>query len=210
MRVLFPAAVIVHCRQLIVLVPVHWFMARKSCIFKEDDVKLALSTKNNNFSLPPPLTTTFLLFSHHHIFIVFLHQHHNHISVVFPPPPPHFHRFPSTTNRLVHLKIAHDLILTTKPPHFNHEIKTKRYDIIGVHEFLPSLMRFLPKKRPNWSLLHYCCVVKNQSEDWFLRRKSHHQAPRQRDAIAIKQKKPSLNRDEGEIPLGIRNNLFNT
>lgn len=116
------------------------------------------------------------------------HQHH--ISTVFQPPPPppyfhcfppatpqshlccfpstttttfppHFHRFTSTTNRLVHLQIAHDLILTTNLPHFNHEIKTKRYDIIGVHEFLLSLMTFRPKKRPNWSLLHYWWVVKN-------------------------------------------------
>ena len=165
MRVLFPAAVIVHCGQLIVLGQVHWFMARKSRIFNEEDVNVALSTKNNNFSHPPPpptTITTFPLFSNHH-------QHH-HISVVFPPPPapplppPHFLCFTSTTNRLVHLKIADDLISTKNPPHFNHEIKTKCYDVIGVHEWDSS-----PKRGPTdrW-------LVKNQSEHWFLRQKSHH------------------------------------
>ena len=162
MRVLFPAAVTVHCGQLIVLGQVHWFMARKSRIFNEEDVNVALSTKNNNFSHPPPpptTITTFPLFSNHH-------QHH-HISVVFPPPPapplppPHFLCFTSTTNRLVHLKIAHDLISTKKLPHFNHEIKTKRYDVIGVHEFLPSLMRLLSKKRPNWS-------ISSEKSEWSL------------------------------------------
>lgn len=32
-------------------IPVHWFLARKSYIFNEDEVKVALSTMKNNFSL---------------------------------------------------------------------------------------------------------------------------------------------------------------
>ena len=39
-------------------------------------------------------------------------------------------------------------------PHFIHEIKTKGYGIIGVNVFLPLLMRLLPQKGLNWSVLY--------------------------------------------------------
>ena len=32
------------------------------------------------------------------------------------------------------------------PAHFIHEIKTKRYGVIGVNVFLAKLIKFLPKK----------------------------------------------------------------
>ena len=56
MQVLFPAAFVV---QQYVPLPVHWFFVRRSCIFNEHEVKLALalSTTKNNF----PLSL------HHHI-----------------------------------------------------------------------------------------------------------------------------------------------
>ena len=41
------------------------------------------------------------------------------------------------------------------PQHFIYEIKTKGYDVFGVNLFLPKLMRFLPKKGTNRSLLYY-------------------------------------------------------
>ena len=38
------------------------------------------------------------------------------------------------------------------PVHFFSEIKTKGYYVIDVNVFLPSLMRFLPKKGANFIL----------------------------------------------------------
>ena len=45
--------------------------------------------------------------------------------------------------------------LNGNPPHFIHEMKTKGDDAIEFYEFLPSLMRFLPTKRPNRCALYY-------------------------------------------------------
>ena len=72
MQVLFPAAFIV---QQIVAVPFHWFLARKSYIFNENEGKLAYLRRKTLFFLLP-----FLLF---------------HVSIAFrqPPPLPDFNCF---------------------------------------------------------------------------------------------------------------------
>ena len=71
MQVLFPAAFIV---QQIVAVPVHWFLARKSYMFHENEGKLAYLRRKTCFLLP------FLLL---------------HVSIAFrqPPPLPDFNCF---------------------------------------------------------------------------------------------------------------------
>ena len=101
----------------------------KSCIFNEDEVKLALYTTKNKFSLSfhhhhhisfvfPPLppsphcycfpttTSTFLLFS--------LHSHL--ISIVFLPPPPRFYRFPSTTATFLLFSFHHHRVSIVLTP----------------------------------------------------------------------------------------------
>ena len=109
MQVLFAAAAIV-------LVPVHWLLAGKSCILMEQGQTSSFSTKYNVLLTPLPFQffcplqffipfSTILLFSLLNVFIP-----SSTIFIIFPlqffysppppppsPPPPHFYCFLSTT-----------------------------------------------------------------------------------------------------------------
>ena len=139
----------------------------KSCIFNEDEVKLALYTTKNKFSLSfhhhhhisfvfPPLppsphcycfpttTSTFLLFS--------LHSHL--ISIVFLPPPPRFYRFPSTTATFLSFSFHHhhvSIVFLPPPPRFyRFPSTTATFLLFSFHHhrvsivLTPQLYCFLP------------------------------------------------------------------
>ena len=92
MQVLFPAAFIV---QQIVAVPVHWFLARKSYMFHENEGKLAYLRRKTFVSSSLFGFCTFLLLSDSH--------HHYQISIVSPTPPPTHYRLciePTSTPHL--------------------------------------------------------------------------------------------------------------
>ena len=96
MQFLFPAAFIV---QQIVPVPVHWFLARKSYIFNDNEGKLPFLPRKKCFASPffpfarfycIPTTTTTTRFQ---LFLLLLRLHI--IDCISSPPRPHI--YPSST-----------------------------------------------------------------------------------------------------------------
>ena len=90
MQVLFPAAVIV-------LVPVHWLLAGKSCILMRAKANWLIFTLETMFYLPlsfsffiSPLLHNFLIFPQFHNFLLF-----SLLNLNFPLPP-QFYYFPSS------------------------------------------------------------------------------------------------------------------
>ena len=104
MQVLFPAAVIV-------LVPVHWFLAGKSCILMRAKANWLFFTLQTMFYLP--LSFSFFYFSPHpqfsyfpsSIFYSLLHNfttfYYYRSSILISPLPPQFYYFPSSTSSFI-------------------------------------------------------------------------------------------------------------
>ena len=97
MQVLFPAAVIV-------LVPVHWFLAGKSCIFKDGKGQLALFSTKDNVLLTshPSYSSAIDLFSLFYFLFFFLISIHYYVDPTLTLPSTFF----STTSLRGSLKVC--------------------------------------------------------------------------------------------------------